>query len=166
MSSNYYKITNKIYNDIQFKCMTFNSTYNNLFLSDFGSYLIRLSFNSNYGDIQEEGTTYSSDQNQEVNQQLVRNSYANLKLTKNKSKPQVIVELDDEQAQEDSQQYIQVDYIKQKNIKQNNQVLSPYKKQNKSPHTIIIKNQTRQVIILMSTNKHFNSLVTYESQSI
>ena len=51
MSSNYYKITNKIYNDIQFKCMTFNSTYNNLFLSDFGSYLIRLSFNSNYGDI-------------------------------------------------------------------------------------------------------------------
>lgn len=53
ISANYYKITNKIYNDIQFKCMTFNSTYNNLFLSDFGSYLMRLSFNCNYGDIEE-----------------------------------------------------------------------------------------------------------------
>lgn len=48
---NYYKITNKIYNDIQFRTMSFNSTYNNIFASDFGAYLIKMSFNKGYGDI-------------------------------------------------------------------------------------------------------------------
>lgn len=78
----------------------------------------------------------------------------------------MIVELDDEHLEEDAQQYIEVSYLKSNDIKATNELLSAYQKQSKSPHTIVIKNQTRQVITLMSTNKHFNSLVTYESESI
>jgi hypothetical protein len=48
---NYYKITNKIYNDIQFKAICYNPKENYLFLSDFGAYLIRLSFSPAHGDI-------------------------------------------------------------------------------------------------------------------
>lgn len=48
---NYYKITNKIYNDVQFRCMNFHPIFNNIFLTDFGAYLIRITFNKTYGDI-------------------------------------------------------------------------------------------------------------------
>ncbi len=48
---NHYRIINKIYNDIQFKAMCYNIRSKFLFLSDFGSYIIRLTFNSDYGDI-------------------------------------------------------------------------------------------------------------------
>jgi len=50
-SDNYYKITNKIYNDIQFKAICYNPISKYLFLSDFGAYIIRLTFSPNHGDI-------------------------------------------------------------------------------------------------------------------
>ena len=55
---NYYKITNKIYNDIQFKAICYNPKEKYLFLSDFGAYLVRLSFSPTHGDIEEEGPTH------------------------------------------------------------------------------------------------------------
>ena len=50
-SDNYYKITNKIYNDIQFKAICYNPVSKYLFLSDFGSFIIRLTFSPTHGDI-------------------------------------------------------------------------------------------------------------------
>lgn len=87
---NYYKITNKIYNDIQFKCMCFNPAFNNLFLTDFGAYLIRLTFNATYGDIEEEGITHDRLGSNALNQQMFSNSYSELKATKRRPQRGVI----------------------------------------------------------------------------
>jgi hypothetical protein len=65
---------------------------------------------------------------------------------------------------EAGEEFIQVFYLKPSRGQQNH-LFSIYKKQNSSPHTVIIKNQTRQVITHLATNKNFNTLVTYESES-
>jgi hypothetical protein len=57
-ADNYFKITNKIYNDIQFKAICYNPKDKYLFLTDFGAYLVRLTFSPTHGDIEEEGPTY------------------------------------------------------------------------------------------------------------
>lgn len=93
---NYFKITNKIYNDIQFKCICFNPTFNNLFLSDFGAYLIRISFNTTYGDIEEEGITHDRIDSNHLNQEMIRNSYGELKATRQRGRGGIIHEADEE----------------------------------------------------------------------
>lgn len=113
IAENYYKITNKIYNDIQFKCMSFNPTFNNLFLSDFGAYLIRIKFNQDFGDIEEEGITHNREDGKEVVKEFIRNSYGELKVSKNKANNNVIHEVDDEeQDNKSTASYIHVSYLK------------------------------------------------------
>jgi hypothetical protein len=87
---NYFKVTNKIYNDIQFRCMCFHPAFDNLFLSDFGAYLTRLSFNASYGDIEEEGITHDRAASQALSQQMVRNSYSELKASRGRAGRTVI----------------------------------------------------------------------------
>lgn len=53
MSKNYYKITNKIYNDVRYKAFTFHHKYSFIFVSDFGAYLMRVKLNAEYGDVEE-----------------------------------------------------------------------------------------------------------------
>lgn len=70
----------------------------------------------------------------------------------------------EEEEGEEGAEYIQVFYLKPSRSQQSH-LFSIYKKQNASPHTIIIKNQTRQVITFLTTNHNFNTLVSYESDS-
>ena len=53
VEENYFKVTNKISNDIQFKTMCYHEPTDQLLLSDYGAYLIRVSFNPAYGDVEE-----------------------------------------------------------------------------------------------------------------
>ena len=81
---NYFKITNKIYNDIQFKAICYCERGKHLFLSDFGSYLVRLNFSPAHGDIEEEGPTHDKDENKELNTEMIKNSYMELKASRSK----------------------------------------------------------------------------------
>ena len=164
LEMNYFKITNKIYNDIQFKCVCFNPAFNNLFLSDFGAYLIRIAFNPTYGDVEEEGITHDRADSNHLNQQMLRNSYGELRATRQRARSGVIREEDEEEDAQSSEDYIQVFYLKPTR-EQESSLFSIYKKQSASPHTVIIKNQTRQVITYLATNPNFNTLVTYEAES-
>ena len=95
---------------------------------------------------------------------MIKNSYTELHASRSKyevMKNAAIREMDEEDEEEDS--YIQVHYLKGYKDKQNKHLLSLYKKQTKPPHTIIIKNQTRQVITLITASPHYNTLITYES---
>lgn len=90
----------------------------------------------------------------------MRNSYNELKVSRAGAKrSKVIHEVDGEDDQED-EEYIEVHYIKSNKNNEKN-LFSIYKKQNKSPHTVVIKNKTRQVITFLATNHNYNTLVTY-----
>lgn len=52
------KINNQIYNDANFVAFTFNQSTNALIASDFGGFLMSLTFNENYGDLEEEGISF------------------------------------------------------------------------------------------------------------
>ena len=60
--------------------------------------------------------------------------------------------------------HIRIEYLKTEEQREEAH-LSIHKKQSKSPHTVVIKNQSRQILGLLSTNRHYNSLLTYESDS-
>ena len=50
-----------------------------------------------YGDIEEEGIIYNKIENHELNKEVLRNSYSQLKLTKNRIDNGVIYEIDEEE---------------------------------------------------------------------
>lgn len=52
MEEKFFKVTNKISNNIQFKTMCYHEPTGQLLLSDYGAYLIRVSFNPTYGDVE------------------------------------------------------------------------------------------------------------------
>lgn len=89
---NYFKLTNKIYNDIQFKTMCFNPAYNNIFLADFGAYLIRIAFNPTYGDIEEEGIMHDKQHSLKLNHQMIRNSHGELKASRQARRVRTVIE--------------------------------------------------------------------------
>ena len=72
----------------------------------------------------------------------------------------MIHEVDGEDDNQEDEEYIQVYYIKSNKNNEKN-IFSIYKKQNNSPHTVVIKNKTRQIITFLATNHNYNTLVTY-----
>ena len=91
----------------------------------------------------------------------MKNSYNELKVSRAGAKrSKVIHEVDGEDDNQEDEEYIQVFYIKSNKNNEEN-LFSIYKKQNNSPHTVVIKNKTRQVITFLATNHNYNTLVTY-----
>jgi hypothetical protein len=92
---------------------------------------------------------------------MMKNSYNELKVSRNGAKrSKVIHEVDGEDDNQEDEEYIQVYYIKSNKNNEKN-IFSIYKKQNNSPHTVVIKNKTRQIITFLATNHNYNTLVTY-----
>jgi hypothetical protein len=52
------KVSNKIFNDINYTSMDFNVFNRMLVVGDFAGYLMTMYFNNHYGDIEEEGISY------------------------------------------------------------------------------------------------------------
>lgn len=52
------KVNNRIYNDANFVALAFNQSTTSLIASDFGGFLMSLTFNENYGDLEEEGISF------------------------------------------------------------------------------------------------------------
>lgn len=52
------KVSNKIYNDINFTALCYNGSSKMLIVGDFGGYLMTMQFNKIYGDIEEEGISF------------------------------------------------------------------------------------------------------------
>ena len=99
---------------------------------------------------------------------MIRNSYMELKASRSKLEVRrnvAIEEIDQEDYDQEDQQYIEVHYIKGYKEREHKHLLSQYKKQNKSPLTIIIKNQTRQIITHITSSSHYNTLITYEAET-
>ena len=90
---------------------------------------------------------------------MIQNSYLELQASRVKEGCDYIREVEEEEEKEDS--YIDIQYLKSSKEKHNNFLLSLYKKQTKSSHSVIIKNQTRQIITHLTTSRHYNTLVTY-----